>query len=448
MIEPTIAAAGPSLNAADPENLSAWELGGRQADSSPATTALQVSAERGPQRSDDPLLALEAEWRRIDQQRNRLVAAGDGPAAERCTEAQVKIEDQIAAALPVAASGAAAQLRHLQRYLNFAGIGDHADRLVGNLLSWLDRQAAGEEPAARAAPAAGGDAALVALFHDWQAVTRAFGQTEDEVASDQFYRRSLEIEREIYETPAAGATGLAIKSYMVARIDFAAADADQDFALCAPETFRDYAPEGHLHLDVHCIRGLIASAVQFLPEIAPFAEPLLSAPVRIERGSEPGSEAEADELASSSSEKSSDPEVECLVAAARATAAANTPAGADPIVALIAECERLLAIGAGYRRQAEGLYFALPKKQRKVDDEEIDRPAPMGPLYAKAVLYETASSEIYDQLQGMKPATLAGALAMLEWMDTLPTEALKNLIEGLRDIAAREPDTRRSASNG
>jgi hypothetical protein len=112
----------------------------------------------------------------------------------------------------------------------------------------------------------------------------------------------------------------------------------------------------------------------------------------------------------------------------------------DPILALIAECNRLDKIGGDFRNRADEGWFAVNKAKRRryrgVD--EADLPAPFGPLYAEAKRYEAAESELFDRIVETKPVTLAGAIAQLSLMVEAETDPLMIMaLAGLRDIAAK-----------
>ena len=65
----------------------------------------------------------------------------------------------------------------------------------------------------------------------------------------------------------------------------------------------------------------------------------------------------------------------------------------------------------------------------------------MGSLYRSAQEYEAMASELCDRIEEAKPATIAGAIALLEWgVDNsgVEPEIRDHVVVGLRVIAERE----------
>jgi hypothetical protein len=109
------------------------------------------------------------------------------------------------------------------------------------------------------------------------------------------------------------------------------------------------------------------------------------------------------------------------------------------LFALIAEEARLRDIGCDYRGRADEIYFAISDgKERFRNIEEEDLPEPIGPLYRKAKEYEDASGELCDRIMEYQPATIAGAIALLNWSDQgVDPEIRDNVVAGLREIVMR-----------
>jgi hypothetical protein len=113
----------------------------------------------------------------------------------------------------------------------------------------------------------------------------------------------------------------------------------------------------------------------------------------------------------------------------------------DPVFDLIAEEDRLGRIYVDYRDRADEAFYKLDSvEQRRLHlqyPEEVDLPAPFGPLYAEAQRYEEAANESHDRLLAAKPITLGGAIALLELTDMEHEPLIATVIEGLREIAAK-----------
>jgi hypothetical protein len=111
---------------------------------------------------------------------------------------------------------------------------------------------------------------------------------------------------------------------------------------------------------------------------------------------------------------------------------------ADPVVALIAEEERLRCAAFDLEAAADALFFALPYAERMRLKRTGQLPGKIGELYRRSEpLYEEAN-QLLDRIRQTRPITLAGAIAMLE----SDSEVLDLVLEFLRDLQAKEEDPR------
>jgi hypothetical protein len=88
----------------------------------------------------------------------------------------------------------------------------------------------------------------------------------------------------------------------------------------------------------------------------------------------------------------------------------------DPVIALIAEEERIRRAAIDLSDAADLLFYALPEDERRALERMEDRrlSGEMGDLYRQSEpLYEEAN-QLIDRIRETKPVTLAGAIAMLE----------------------------------
>src|SRR5689334_7383264 len=91
----------------------------------------------------------------------------------------------------------------------------------------------------------------------------------------------------------------------------------------------------------------------------------------------------------------------------------------DPVIALIAEEERLRSIGDAYDEQVQELMRAQPDHVRRALYLQLERsnslPEPMGSLYRESVRWLDAAEDLAAQIEATTPKTVAGAAAMLKW---------------------------------
>jgi hypothetical protein len=117
----------------------------------------------------------------------------------------------------------------------------------------------------------------------------------------------------------------------------------------------------------------------------------------------------------------------------------------DPVIALIAEEERIRCAAIKLDDAADTLRWALPEaRQRELKDmEEKSFPGEMGRLYRQSEqLYEEAN-KLLDRIRETKPIiTFAGAIALIENDDN--PDAFNNALGFLRDmqITAQPDDSR------
>ena len=131
------------------------------------------------------------------------------------------------------------------------------------------------------------DAALLTLFREWRAAMRDIegprpaGETEDQY--DAANGAVWDIARQIYDTPAVGPVGLAIKAFMLA------------FEVCVdhlpsseePGSLGEFSIERHhygagdrLYLRNHAIKGLAGDIGRFVPEAIPLVAGIVQSPVK------------------------------------------------------------------------------------------------------------------------------------------------------------------------
>ena len=131
------------------------------------------------------------------------------------------------------------------------------------------------------------DAALLTLFREWRAGMRDIeGPRPAEETEDQYDAANgavWDIARQIYDTPAAGPVGLAIKAFMLA------------FEVCVdllpsseePATLgkfdlaqNHYGAGGALYLRNHAIKGLAGDIARFVPELDRLVAGIVQSPVK------------------------------------------------------------------------------------------------------------------------------------------------------------------------
>src|SRR6476469_9287602 len=109
------------------------------------------------------------------------------------------------------------------------------------------------------------DSAILALFHEWQEALGAANSAVTDEEAEPLDDRVWQIERQIYDAPAAGAVGFAIKAYLLARVHVHT----KGNGLLLPFDEDDYGTGDRLCLTKHAARGPLADAARFLPELEP-----------------------------------------------------------------------------------------------------------------------------------------------------------------------------------
>jgi hypothetical protein len=107
----------------------------------------------------------------------------------------------------------------------------------------------------------------------------------------------------------------------------------------------------------------------------------------------------------------------------------------DPVIALLAEMKRLYDLAIPARETVERAITAQGRSWLEADKAD-------DPLFAEVHRLEDAAGAINAQLKKLKPTTIAGAIALLEWTEHMVApEVRDNVVAGLREIAAREPQS-------
>src|SRR6266576_5910933 len=143
------------------------------------------------------------------------------------------------------------------------------------------------------------DAALFTLFREWRAGMRYIeGPRPAEETEDQYDVANgavWDIARQIYDTPAAGPVGLAIKAFMLA-FEVCIDDVDRP-SLDEPASLgkfdlaqNHYGAGDRLYVRNHAIKGLAGDIARFVPELDPLVAGIVQSPVK-----RPRRDAEADE---------------------------------------------------------------------------------------------------------------------------------------------------------
>jgi len=171
-----------------------------------------------------------------------------------------------------------------------------AVRLVAGLLPAVERAAArsGEYGVSALDPfALGGDrpdedAALIALFREWRAqldalYVRLAGDDFDENsdAEHEFDEALDAAYRRIFDEPARGIVGFAIKAFMLAREVRDCIHNDGDHLSLGTFELSDYAGDCLIRLDQHALLGLVRDVVRFVPSLEPHCRRLLAAPTKL-----------------------------------------------------------------------------------------------------------------------------------------------------------------------
>ena len=111
---------------------------------------------------------------------------------------------------------------------------------------------------------AGDNSVILALFHEWQEALGAANSAATDEEAEPLDQRVWRLERQIYDAPAAGAAGFAVKAFMLARVEV---NTNRN-GLFLPFDEDHYAGDGRLCLTKHAVKGLLADAARFLSELA------------------------------------------------------------------------------------------------------------------------------------------------------------------------------------
>ena len=138
------------------------------------------------------------------------------------------------------------------------------------------------------------DAALLTLFREWRAGMRDIdGPRPAEETEDQYDVANgavWDIARQIYDTPAAGPAGLAIKAFMLAfevRVDHLPSSEEPASLGKFDLAQNHYGAGDRLYLHNHAIKGLAGDIARFVPETAPLVAGIVQSPLkRPRRGAE------------------------------------------------------------------------------------------------------------------------------------------------------------------
>jgi hypothetical protein len=129
------------------------------------------------------------------------------------------------------------------------------------------------------------DAALLTLFREWRAAMREDMERPAEETEDQSDAANCavwDIARQIYDTPAAGPVGLAVKAFMLA-FEVCVDDlppSEEPCSLGESIAQRHYGAGDMLHLDSHALKGLAGDIARFVPELAPLVAGVANAPTK------------------------------------------------------------------------------------------------------------------------------------------------------------------------
>jgi hypothetical protein len=122
----------------------------------------------------------------------------------------------------------------------------------------------------------GDDDAIMSLFRRWRDELHVAEMPVDEVEANALAAVVWNTEHEIAATPASGAAGLSIKAYVMA---YRSEECGQgDSGALGAFTADAYGVGGRLCLKPALLRGLVADAVRFVPELAPLAAGMIEAP--------------------------------------------------------------------------------------------------------------------------------------------------------------------------
>jgi hypothetical protein len=138
------------------------------------------------------------------------------------------------------------------------------------------------------------DADILQLFRQWCTAWRASGarglsDEECDAACDIANR----LGEQIYDAPVQGVVGLAIKAYMVAQggggdgLEYVRGSDPCDLGRFSERSYAcrtilgERADVAHLYLGSHALRGLLASAASFVPELRPLVAKAVESPLTL-----------------------------------------------------------------------------------------------------------------------------------------------------------------------
>jgi hypothetical protein len=108
-------------------------------------------------------------------------------------------------------------------------------------------------------------------------------------------------------------------------------------------------------------------------------------------------------------------------------AASLSAGGIDPVIAMIAEEERLRGNGDALDAQLMKLMQAQPHCYDPHAPGET-LPEPMASLHREAERWYDASEELGMRIEAMTPTTIEGAAAMLRWTSAADSPVIENVI--------------------
>jgi hypothetical protein len=126
-----------------------------------------------------------------------------------------------------------------------------------------------------------GDAAIRALFRQWQEQDAIVNAPGDDDCDDQETDRLCAIEREIYDMPC-GAVGNSIKLFLLAGNSLASHTGGKLHPPAGPGYEIGYDMHGRLGLEYLAFRGLLRDAARLVPELAPLVAGVIDAPLTLE----------------------------------------------------------------------------------------------------------------------------------------------------------------------
>jgi hypothetical protein len=208
--------------------------------------------------TDTDFLAAERELAKVRAQREALSPQINTLADEKrldkpLTDRLWALYDQIAKSPPVSLTSAAVKLRLL------------TDPDIGIEQNEGENDVASLRQVFELVERVASDDAILSLFRQWIEVQRAESDAEGTVIPG--------IEHAIFDTPAQGAVGFAVKVYLAVFYEGRPGRGGDLAALPALDPESDGNPE--YRLDTHCTLSMMRDAARFVPEITALAEPLI-----------------------------------------------------------------------------------------------------------------------------------------------------------------------------